>query len=149
MPFHTTMAPYNIVPVATPDTQPIWDGTKAGKLMVSKCSNCGYLNWPPGFWCGNCKEPDAPRPFVEVSGNATLYCWYICHDTSITGFEEKVPYAVIFAELDEQPGLLLMGNMLNFEYGILGEGLVNGMKLKAVYDPDPGSGLNVIQWEPA
>ena len=34
MPFHTTMAPYNIVPVATPDTQPIWEGARQGKLMV-------------------------------------------------------------------------------------------------------------------
>ncbi len=149
MPFHTTMAPYNIIPVASEDTRPIWEGTKQGKLMVQKCSACGYLNWPPSFWCGRCKDPDAPKSFVEVSGKATLYCWYICHDTSITGFEEKVPYAVILAELDEQPGLLLMSNILNFEYGVLGEGLNNGMPLKVVYDPDPGTNLNVIQFEPA
>ena len=42
-----------------------------------------------------------------------------------------------------------MSNILNFEYGVLGEGLNNGMALKAVYDFDEGSGLNVIQFEPA
>ena len=98
-------------------------------------------------------EPDSPmtkaaKEFVEVSGKGTLYCWYICHDTSITGYEDKVPYAVILTELDEQPGLVLMSNILNFEYGVLGEGLDNGMRLRAVYDHDDGSGLDVIQFEP-
>ena len=149
MPFHTTMVPYNIIPVATEDTRPIWEGTKQGKLMVQKCGNCGFLNWPPSIWCGNCKDPDAAKSFVEVSGKGKLYCWYICHDTSITGFEEKVPYAVVLTELDEQPGLLLMSNLLNFEYGVLGEGLNTGMPLKVTFDHDPGSDLDVIQFEPA
>ena len=148
MPYHTTMVPYNIIPVSTPDTQPIWDGAKNGKLMVQKCSSCGFLNWPPSLWCNGCKDPDTEKTFVEVSGKGNLYCWYICHDTSITGFEEKVPYAVILTELDEQPGLLLMSNILNFEYGVLGEGLNNGMRLKVTFDADPNSGLNVIQFEP-
>ena len=149
MPFHTTMAPYNIIPVSTPDTAQIWEGAKQGKLMVQKCTACGFLNWPPSIWCGKCKDPDAAKEFVEVSGKGTLYCWYICHDTSITGYEDKVPYAVILTELDEQPGLILMSNILNFEYGVLGEGLQNGMALKVVFDHDDGSGLDVIQFEPA
>ncbi len=148
MPFHTTMVPYNIVPVSTPDTAPIWEAAKQGKLVVQKCDACGYFNWPPAIWCNGCKDPDTTQSFVEVSGKGSLYCWYICHDTSITGFEEKVPYAVILTELDEQPGLILMSNILNFEYGVLGEGLDNGMRLKVCFDDDPGSGLPVIQFEP-
>ena len=69
-----------------------------------------------------------------MSGRGTVYCWYICHDTSITGYEEKVPYAVLLVELEEQKGLLLMSNLLNHEYGTLGEGITNGMPVEVVFD---------------
>ena len=42
-----------------------------------------------------------------------------------------------------------VSNILNFEYGVLGEGLENGMALKVAFDHDDGSGLDVIQFEPA
>lgn len=134
MPIQTTMAPYGIMPVPTADTKPIWDGAKEGKLVVLKCGNCGFYNWPPQPWCGGCKDPDYTKEWATVSGRGTVYCWYICHDTSITGYEEKVPYAVLLVELEEQKGLLLMSNLLNHEYGTLGEGITNGMPVEVVFD---------------
>ena len=42
-----------------------------------------------------------------------------------------------------------VSNILNFEYGVLGEGLDNGMALKVCFDHDDGPGLDVIQFQPA
>ena len=52
----------------------------------------------------------------------------------MSGFEEKVPYAVCIVELEEQTGLLLMSNILNFEYGELGEGLTMGLPLEVTFE---------------
>ena len=37
-------------------------------------------------------------------------------------------------ELEEQTGLLLMSNILNFEYGELGEGLTMGLPLEVIFE---------------
>ena len=131
---HDTMGPYNIVPVASQLTQPYWDGTKEGKLVLQRCQGCGYYNHPANYICINCKNRDHELAWEEVSGRATLYTHYICYDTSVSGFEEKVPYAVCIVELEEQTGLLLMSNILNFEYGELGEGLTMGLPLEVVFE---------------
>lgn len=146
--FHTTMAPYGIRPVPNDETRPVFDGAKEGKLMVQKCDGCGFLNFPPATVCGNCKDPDASATFVPVSGKGSIYTWYICHDTSINGFEDKVPYAVICTELDEQPGLILMSNLLNHEYGPVGEGIELGMRVEAVFDK-ASDDVYMIQFQPA
>lgn len=131
---HKTMTPYNITPVPGPLNQPYWDGAKEGKLVIQRCQGCGYYNHPPNYICINCKNRDAALAFEQVSGRATLYTHYICYDTSVSGFEEKVPYAVCIVELDEQPGLLLMSNILNFEYGEYGEGLTMGLPLEVTFE---------------
>ena len=131
---HTTMAPYGITPAPTPENQPYWDGAKEGKLVIQRCQGCGSYNHPPVALCNYCGDRDAELKWEPVSGRATLYTNYICYDTSVSGFEEKVPYAVIMVELEEQADLLLMSNILNFEYDMLGEELTMGMPLEVVFD---------------
>ena len=131
---HSTMAPYGIMPLASEQTRPYWDGAKDGKLTIQRCQSCGYYNHPPNYMCVNCKDRDAELKWEAVSGNGTLYTHYICYDTSISGFEEKVPYAVILVELDEQPGLILMSNILNHQYDVFGKGLEMGLPLEVIFD---------------
>jgi len=129
-----TMAPYNILPVAQPITQPFWDGCKEGKLMIQRCQGCGYYQHPPNYMCIECRDRFAELKFEEVSGRATLYTHYMCYDTSVNGFENKVPYAVLIVELEEQPELLLMSNLLNHDPGPLGENLPIGLPLEVVFE---------------
>jgi uncharacterized OB-fold protein len=131
---HTTMAPYAVTPVPTPIDQPYWSGAKEGKLVIQRCQGCKKYNHPPVAICNYCGDRNAELEFEQVSGRATLYTFYICYDTSVSGFEEKVPYAVILAELEEQADLTLMSNILNFEYDQFGEKLVMGMPLEVCFD---------------
>jgi hypothetical protein len=128
------MAPYGIIPAPDELNRPYWDGAKEGKLIIQRCQSCGYYNHPPNYLCINCKDRDAELKWEQVSGRGTLYTNYICFDTSVNGFEEKVPYAVIIVELEEQPGLLLMSNLLNFEYDEFGKRLTMGLPLEVVFD---------------
>jgi len=128
------MAPYAVTPVPTPKDQPYWNGAKEGKLVIQRCQGCKSYNHPPVNVCNYCGDRDAELEFEQMSGLGTLYTYYICYDTSVTGFEEKVPYAVILVELEEQADLLLMSNILNYEYDPFGERLTMGMPLEVVFD---------------
>ena len=147
--FHSTMAPYNVTPVPTADNQPYWDGAKEGKLVLQKClkEDCLKFNHPPVAVCNYCGDRDAELRWEESSGRGTLYSYYICYDTSVSGFEEKVPYAVIMVELEEQPDLLLMSNILNHQYDAMGGGLENGMALEAVFDK-VNDDVSILQFQP-
>lgn len=112
----TTKAPYNVIPVPDQWTKPFWDGAREQKLMVQRCQKCGNYNHPPAFICMGCYDREASLEFEQVSGRGTIYSWYIYHDTATGGFEEKVPYLVVAVELDEQPRLVLLSNLLNCPY---------------------------------
>lgn len=131
---HETLAPYGIMPVADNMTRAYWEAAKEGTLAIQRCQGCGEYNHPPAYLCKGCYDPNAELISEPVSGKGTLQQWYICHDTSVEGWEDNVPYAVIAVELDEQKNLLLMSNLLNHEYGELGEGIKVGMRLEVVFD---------------
>ena len=145
--YHATMAPYNVTPLPTPEYQPYWDGAKEGKLVLQRCQECKKYNHPPVALCNYCGNREAELKWEETSGRGTLYSYYICYDTSVSGFEEKVPYAVILVELEEQPDLILMSNILNHEYDAMGGGLENGMPLEAFFDK-VNDDLNILQFQP-
>ena len=35
------------IPEPSPHTKPFWDGAKAGKLMLPRCTNCNRVHWYP------------------------------------------------------------------------------------------------------
>ena len=127
---NNTMAPYNVVPAPDDWSKPYWDGAKDHKLMIQRCQSCGYYNHPPVFMCMNCKDRDAQLAFEGVSGKGTVYSWFIEHDTRVGGFEEKVPWLVAAVELEEQPRLLLLSNILNCPY----DELEIGMSVEVVWE---------------
>jgi uncharacterized OB-fold protein len=141
------LAPYGILPVADELTRAYWDAAREGKLALQRCQSCKTYNHPPVFLCKGCYDPSAELVVEPVSGKGTLRQWYVCHDTSIEGWEDRVPYAVIGVELDEQANLLMMGNILNYEYGELGEGLDFGMRLEVVFDKANDT-YSIPQWQP-
>jgi uncharacterized OB-fold protein len=51
-------------------------------------------------------------PFQPVSGRGTILQYVIVHQTKLTGFEGRVPYGAAAVELDEQKGLVVVGNVL-------------------------------------
>ena len=49
--------PRRFVPQPTPETQPFWDGTKAGELRLQRCDACAHVYFPPRPFCPKCAEP--------------------------------------------------------------------------------------------
>jgi uncharacterized OB-fold protein len=71
---------------------------KDGRLMGTRCKDCGAFSFPPRADCEACMSGNFE--FVELSGKSTLQTF-----TKIvaapTGFEEVVPYTVGVVDLEE------------------------------------------------
>jgi uncharacterized protein len=84
----------------TPDvsTEPFWEGTARGVLLVKRCS-CGKAHFPPRRFCPFCWS-DAVE-WEEASGRATLYTYSIVRRNDLPPFKDRVPYIAAVVELEE------------------------------------------------
>lgn len=97
------------VPVADELTRPYWEAANEGRLAIQRCQGCSRYYHPPVAICSNCHSEDLS--YQTVSGKGTLYTFTITHDARTPAFAALQPYAVVWVELDEQPGLMMMTNM--------------------------------------
>jgi uncharacterized OB-fold protein len=102
--------PMRIPPALDPVNQAYWTGGSEGKLLISHCQDCGWWNHPPTTICRAClSDRVLPEP---VSGRGTVFTYTINHHAwSPTATAE--PYVIAIVELDEQPGLRQITNVIN------------------------------------
>ena len=55
-----------LLPQPTPDTQPYWDGLKAGTLRLQRCAACGKVRHYPRPVCEACWSMDCD--WIDASG---------------------------------------------------------------------------------
>ncbi|MCL0102287.1 Zn-ribbon domain-containing OB-fold protein [Dehalococcoidia bacterium] len=139
----TTMAPYDVLPIPDTWSKPFWDGAREHKLMIQRCKKCGHYSHPPTFICMGCKDRDAELGFEQVSGQGTVYAWFIHHDLQVGGFESKTPYLVAAIELIEQSRLLIQSNILNCRYG----DIEIGMPVEVVWET-ASTEITIPQFQP-
>jgi uncharacterized protein len=91
------------IPRPTPETQPYWDGARAGELRVQRCRACQQHYFYPRPFCPRCDSDDVE--WVAVSGRARLHSYVINHRPA-PGFEADGPYAIAVVALEEGPRLM-------------------------------------------
>jgi len=89
------------LPVPTPETQPYWDGTKAGELRLQRCNACAHVYFPPRPFCPKCASREVS--WFRASGRGALYS-YVIHHRPVPGFTP--PYSIAVVELEEGPRLM-------------------------------------------
>lgn len=97
------------VPQITDENGAFWTGGRDGELLIIRCTSCGYWIHPPTPRCPHCLS-DAVEP-QAVSGRGTVYSYTINRQAWVPGLE--VPFVIAMVELDEQPGLRLMTNIVD------------------------------------
>jgi uncharacterized protein len=102
------------IPVPNEWTKPFWDAAKQGVLALQRCQSCGHFQHPPYATCVECIATDLQ--FEAVRGSGTIYAYTVMYHTGDKRFASAVPYASIIVELDDAPGALLAGNLLEAEY---------------------------------
>jgi uncharacterized OB-fold protein len=97
------------VPIADQTTQPFWEAARAHRLVVQRCTACGYYNHPPRSFCDACLSQQLK--FEPVSGRGKVYSFTVMHQRDVAGFENEAPFLNLVVELDEQPRLLMVSNL--------------------------------------
>jgi len=117
------------IPVPNEWTKPFWESAKRNVLALQRCRSCRRFQHPPYPTCVNCMAIDLA--FEPVRGAGAIYAYTIMYHTGDKRFAPAVPYASIIVELDEAPGALMAGNLLDAPYT---EAKV-GRRVEVVFQP--------------
>jgi uncharacterized OB-fold protein len=101
------------------DAKPFWEGTARGELLVQKCSACGQRRIPPRPMCSQCRS--LANEWVKLSGRGKVWSFVVPHPPLLPAYTPLAPYNVIAVELDEDPSLRLVGNLVKSANGPINE----------------------------
>ena len=87
-------------------SKPFWDAAQQHRLVLQRCTACGYFNHPPRLACDACQSQQLD--FAPVSGRGRIYSFTVMHQPNIAGFEDEIPYLNILVELEEQAKLFMV-----------------------------------------
>ena len=125
-------------PGVTLETQPFWDATREGRLVLPRCDDCEFVIWYPRRFCPACGTRDVS--WFDAAGTGTVYTFTIV--TKGGGvFRDAGPYVVAFVELDEGPRL--MTNIVETPP----ESVVVGQRVAVVFAPT-GDGTALPRFRP-
>jgi uncharacterized OB-fold protein len=103
-------SPRPVLPLPDKLTAFFWEGAHRGQLMILRCEACGfYVHWPRPI-CKRCQSFQL-RP-EEVSGRGVLYSYTVGVQAFHPWFDARVPYILGVVELEEQPNLRLVTNLV-------------------------------------
>ncbi len=114
------------LPALEPRTQAFWRACRAGRLEFQRCVPCRHFIHPARPICPRCRGRDLE--VMAVSGRARLHSFTVNHQRWYPG--QEVPYVIGLVELNEQPGLRLMTNIINCAI----EDVRIGMALRVVFE---------------
>ena len=87
------------LPHADAETQPYWDATARGVLMIKHCNGCDRPFFYPRAHCPRCWSMDTE--WREASGDGTVYAFTIVRQNDLPPFKDRVPYVVAAVDLAE------------------------------------------------
>jgi uncharacterized OB-fold protein len=117
-----------------------WEAASEHRLVLQRCDSCRLLQYPPDVVCVHCQSQSMTP--TELSGTGTLYSFATVDRLFHVGFASVLPYIVGLVELDEQPGLRMLTNIVE----AVPEDLRVGMAVKVVFE-DRGA-VTVPQFRP-
>ena len=132
------------VPAVSDLTRPYWDAARERRLVVQRCADCGRYQHPPAPQCQGCRCENLE--WAPIAGSGVVHEYTVVRMGRIAGFEDA-PYICVTVELDEQPGLFGLGNLLDHPLPTPAESLV-GLRVETVFEPIR-DGVVLPQFRPA
>jgi uncharacterized protein len=115
-----------LVPAATPDTEPYWDGLRRGTLMLQCCADCRKVRHYPRPVCDACWSMNAD--WVKASGQGAVHSWTITHYAFHPGYKGELPFILLTVDLPE-------GVRMNAQArGIEAASLAVGLKVRVGFE---------------
>jgi uncharacterized OB-fold protein len=120
---------------ATTKTNEFIDFLKEGKVMASRCIDCGLVFFPPRADCYHCLSSN--MEWVEVNGTGKLVTFSKLTFAPI-GFEDDVPYCIALLDYGAYK---IFGRIAS---DIPDEDIQIGMDMKTVVNTLPNGQLNYV-----
>jgi uncharacterized OB-fold protein len=116
---------------ADESTQPFWDAALEGRLVATRCTNCGTFILPPTVFCFACQHQDFE--WVELPGTGTVYAFTVVRHALSPQLEAVVPYVAGVIELDgtQGAGARMIANIVDCDP----DAVRIGDKVRIVFDP--------------
>ncbi len=104
-------------PVPAPDdvTRFFWEAAADHRLVLQRCRACHEMQYPPEICCVHCQAEDFDA--VETTGRGVIYSYSVVDRPLHAGFIDALPYVVVLVELDDQPGLRILTNLVDVPAG--------------------------------
>lgn len=90
-----------------------WRAAAEHRLELPRCDECGRFQYPPDVACVHCQSTS--MTFTPVGGTGTVYSHATVERLFHVGWTDRVPYVVAIVELDDQPGLRMLTNLVDVE----------------------------------
>jgi uncharacterized protein len=114
------------LPALDSETQPFWEGCRAGKLRLQRCTQCGHVRFPPTRFCAKCHS--AEHEWIDSRGHGKVFSWIVVrHPVPRDVYAADVPYVVALVALDE--GVRIPSNIV----GITPEEVRADMPVRVVF----------------
>jgi uncharacterized OB-fold protein len=138
----TADVPFRVLPQLTDRNRPFWTGGDVGELRFLRCDACGTLVHPPAPVCP--EDNGRALTWTPVSGRARVATYTVNHQAWMPG--PPLPYVVAIVEIEEQPSVRLMTNVV----GCAPEAVRIGMPVRVVFEhhPDPDGDVWLPLFEP-
>ncbi|WP_254525830.1 Zn-ribbon domain-containing OB-fold protein [Natrinema caseinilyticum] len=91
------------VPPTNPETEPFWDATADGRLLLRSCADCKRVYHYPRRQCPECASTNTD--WTEASGRGTVYSYTVTRRAS-EEYADATPYVLAYVELKEGPRML-------------------------------------------
>lgn len=104
------MTETTLLPYIDDTNEPFWRGCREGVLRVQQCPDTGQLIFPPrpvNPW-----SPRVKAQWTELSGRGKIWSVVEPHPPLMLDFAELAPYNAIVVELEEDPSIRLVGNLV-------------------------------------
>jgi uncharacterized OB-fold protein len=105
--------------VADPTTGEFWLGCARGELLVQACGACGARRMPPRPMCAHCRSTVVT--WEATSGRGRVWSFIVPHPPLLPAFANVAPYNTIVVELDEDPKIRFVGNLVASDDGAINE----------------------------
>ena len=126
------------LPIIYPEELPYWEGLKARRLLLQRCTDCAKVWFPIGPVCPGCLS-DAFE-WAPMSGRGVVHNFVVYERAWLPWFENRLPYAVVQVQLDEGPRLT--ANMPDTPLA----SIHIGMRVEAAYE-DATAEITLLQFK--
>ena len=100
--------PPRILPALDDANRAFWTGGADGRLVLERCDACDRWQHPPTGTCERCGGTTSSAP---ASGRGTVFTYTVNHQQYHP--EVPPPYVIAIVELDEQPDLRIVANIVD------------------------------------